>query len=270
MRHIRLAAATTALLLATLGHGRPAHAGMLVNGDFSNGPTGWTATETTVSVVSGQAVIQESSNVSEVDLYQDFTLPAGAVSLSFTLVGVNEESDGPVPDAFGVSLLDPANGFVSLVPTVDAFTDSFYIRDLVPGTTQGNPAAGVTVSPAADALPLRITLDVTGLGGRDVEILFRVLGFGSSSDAAVTIDDVTLTTGAAVPEPGGLALACCAGVVLLGRRLVSQLLRLGPSASGRRKPSSSILASRSMIPGSSSSANCLPIAPSRWAALFIP
>ena len=75
---------------------------------------------------------------------------------------------------------------------LDRLEEDDGVRDLVFGTTQGTAAAGVTLSPAADALPLRITLDVTGLGGRDAEILFRVVGFGSSSDASVTIDDVTV------------------------------------------------------------------------------
>jgi hypothetical protein len=47
-------------------------------------------------------------------LYQDFTIPMGANTLSFQLVRVGEEDDFP-PAGFGVALLDPVTQ-LSLVP----------------------------------------------------------------------------------------------------------------------------------------------------------
>ncbi|WP_165233705.1 PEP-CTERM sorting domain-containing protein [Aquisphaera insulae] len=200
-------------------------AGSLVNGDFSAGLSGWTVTGDSVSVVGGEAVIQESSVLPEATLYQDFTISAGAKTLSFVLVRVGEE-DGFPPAGFGVSLLDVGTG-LSLVPTVDAFTDSFYTRDLTTGTAEGLAATGVTVSPSAGALPLTITVDISGLEGKDARILFRVFGGGSTSDASATIDDVRVGGANAVPEPGTLSLALMALTVLAGARRLA--LRSRPS-----------------------------------------
>jgi hypothetical protein len=196
------------LLIALLGlSASSAQAGSLINGDFSQGLTGWTVSDPTlVSVINGQAVISESPTDQEVDLYQTFTIPTGATRLSFTLVSLVGEADGIPNNAFGAALLNP-NTLLSVVPTVDSNTDSFYIRDLVPGVTQGEAAFGVTVSPTPDALPLLITLDLpSSLIGQDVTILFRVLSGGTDAGSSVTLDNVQVATSSAVPEPSSLIL----------------------------------------------------------------
>jgi hypothetical protein len=185
----------------------PARAGSLINGDFSQGLTGWTVSDPAlVSVVNGQAVINESATALEVDLSQTFTVPSGALSLSFTLVTVVTEDDGNPPNAFGASLLNP-NTLLPVVPTVDASTDSFYTRDLVTGVTQGQAASGVTVSPTPDALPLLITVNLpSALIGQDVTILFRLLSGGTDAGSSVTLDNVLVAANGAVPEPTGVLL----------------------------------------------------------------
>lgn len=218
MRHVP-PVAQLGLFVGTmiLGLGQVAQAGPIINGDISNGLAGWTVSDASaVSVVLGAAVIQEGDSGPEVDMYQDFVIPDGAETLSFLLKSVGDEDDFP-PSGFGASLLDPTT-LGSLVATVDAFTDSFYTRDLTSGTTQGLAAAGVGVSPSADALPLTITLDVSALGGRSARILFRVIGGGATSGASATLDDVQVDAPLAVPEPGSVVMLA-AGMLAMARRL---------------------------------------------------
>ncbi|WZP00314.1 hypothetical protein EP7_001947 [Isosphaeraceae bacterium EP7] len=209
-----------ASVISLLGAGlTPAQGGELVNGDFSNGLFGWVVSDPSyVTVSNGKVTLAEHPIDQEVFLYQDFTLPVGAPSLSFTIAGLTSESDGDPPNAFGAALIDPLTS-LSLVPTVDSMTDSFYIRDLVSGVSQGDAAAGVTVSPAADALPLTISVAIAGpLGGQNARILFRLLSGGTATGSSVTLDGVTL---AAVPEPGGIVLLAtglaCVAALSTGR-----------------------------------------------------
>ncbi|WP_435009572.1 PEP-CTERM sorting domain-containing protein [Tundrisphaera lichenicola] len=191
-------------------------AGLLVNGDFSSGLAGWTVTVSdSVSVIGGVAVLSESPTVSEVTLYQDFMIPVGLQTLSFELIGVGTEDDFP-PSGFGASLLDPGT-LASLVTTVDAFTDSFYTRDLDSSTTQGMAALGVSVSPSGDSLPVKISVDVSALGGEMARILFRLVGGGSLSESSVSVDNVYAGANFAVPEPSSLALLSV-GLIGLARR----------------------------------------------------
>lgn len=211
------AAAAIVFLAAAGGVGRAD----IINGDFSAGLTGWTVSDSTyVNVVAGQAVMSENPLDTEVLLYQDFTIPTGATALKFTLVTLTTEPDiGFLPDGFGAALLDPV-GLTSLVPTVDAFTDSFYIRDLVDGVTEGEAASGVGVSPSASSLPLTITLDISGIAsGTNARILFRLIGGGVSFNASVTLDNVGTSGGSpppgAVPEPASVALGLAGLAVAL-------------------------------------------------------
>lgn len=214
---------STVLVLGLLGVPKPAHAGSLVNGDFSQGSDGllgWTVDPSgSVSVSGGQATLFESASASKVELFQNFTLPTDALSLSFTLVTwIGEDPQGFLPDAFGASLLKPTTG-ASLVPTVDSSTDSFYIRDLDPNVSHGDPApTGVTVSPSPGALPLLVTVDVSAVAGQDAQILFRLIGGGPTLDeASVTISNVLITTsGSAVPEPSSLTLAVLGTISIAG------------------------------------------------------
>jgi hypothetical protein len=208
--------APLALAVALLGVGAPAEAGFLVNGDFSQGLTGWTTTPAdSVSVVNQVAILSESTTATEVDLFQDFTIPTGATTLTFTLASLTTEpaSSSNFPDAFGASLLKPTT-LESLVPTVNTSTDSFYTRDLVDGVTQGLAAPGVTLSPSPTSLPLNFTVDVSSLGGKDTRILFRLIGGGDSFAATVGVTNVSVT-GAIVPEPGSLVLLCSGFVTLV-------------------------------------------------------
>lgn len=177
--------------------------GPLTNGGFTQGTdglSGWTATDPLlVSVDSSRhAVLRESSHDLEAALYQDFVLPSSTYFLSFVLSGLTFDAsvpNGAMPDAFGVSLVDPCSG-VPLVATRDARTDSYYIRDLVPDANTRDAAAGVLVTPGPVAGSLRITVDVSAQAGRPARLFFRLLSGsdGSQTAASVAISQVILGT----------------------------------------------------------------------------
>src|SRR5262249_10214040 len=144
-----------------------------------------------------KAVLSESAADLEVHLYQDFVIPAGSKVLAFTLSGLTTDEQllsGEAPDAFGVALLHPLT-LAPLTATVDAATDAYYIRDLAPGVSQGEAAAGVTVLAGAQPGSLRIVLNVEALGGQAARLVIRLLGGsnGSRLDGRVAISDVVVT-----------------------------------------------------------------------------
>jgi len=195
---------------------------------FSSGLAGWSVSDSSlVSVTNGVATIAESPTSQETSLYLDFVIPNDALNLSFVLNQVNPDQDtlNP-PDAFGVALLNPGTGF-SIVSTIDATTDSYYIRDVLEGITSGQAAAGVTTLPTSDALPLLVSVDLAGLQGQTARIYFRLLAGGDNSNASVELSDVIVhTTSAAVPEPGAFTLAvigagCMLRLGIRGRRWIA-------------------------------------------------
>src|SRR5262249_49544125 len=129
----------------------------LVNGGFDQGADGlegWQLTDASLVTVNQdhRAVVRESATEVEVDLFQDFGIPSDATTLAFTLSDMtfdNLLAPDETPDAFGVSLLDSST-LSPLVGTVDEFTDSYYIRDLEQGVTQGMAAAGVVITPGPE------------------------------------------------------------------------------------------------------------------------
>ncbi len=172
----------------------------IVNGGFDQGANnlgGWVVSDPSyVAVNAGhQAVISESPVDTEVDLYQDFTVPQGAQSLSFTfqVLGAPSVPSGDTPDAFGASLLNPQS-LQPLVNTVNATTDSYYVQDVEQGVTQGQAASGVTVTSGTASGTSVITLDVSALGGDSARILFRLIGGSDVTGlGAVGVTDVSIT-----------------------------------------------------------------------------
>jgi hypothetical protein len=204
---------TLAVLVLTMA-GSTARADQVLG--FPNGLTGWsTAGDSgTVTAAGGLANIAESTFAAETDLFLIFNVPSGAKSLQFTLNSVAPDStvaennaNGYLPDAFGASLLNPSTG-ASLVPTVDPSTDSFYTRDVVDGVAQGQSATGVTVTTPPGVLSLvSVDLSSLNLGGQSAEILFRLVGgTDPASSSTVTLSNVIVIGGAAVPEPGTFVL----------------------------------------------------------------
>jgi hypothetical protein len=212
------------VFLAGLGSARPAAAGFVVNGDFSsqpNGLTGWSYSDPAlVSVVDGQARLQEPTFDLSVTLWQDIVLTAGDQTLTFQLLDFTTEAEtfGGLPDAFNVGLLDTVTD-ESLVDTVlladGSSSKSYYSRDLVHDQTgQAVPsqwaATGVTVTPLAGGVET-ISLDVSSLVSglqvgeeRTVRLMFGLhAGSEFQFDASVTLDGVAITgTGGGDPPDG--------------------------------------------------------------------
>lgn len=177
--------------------------GPLTNGGFTQGTdglSGWTATHPSLVSVdsSRRAVLRESAQELEAALYQDFVLPSSAYFLSFVLSGLTLDAsvpNGAMPDAFGVSLVDPCSG-LPLVATRDPRTDSYYIRDLISGANTRDAAAGVLVTPGPDHGSWRITVDVSAQAGRPARLFFRLLSGsdGSQTAASVAVSQVIVGT----------------------------------------------------------------------------
>jgi CRISPR/Cas system type I-B associated protein Csh2 (Cas7 group RAMP superfamily) len=188
---------------------------VLMNGDFSDGLNHWSIPgdediQEVGGVVQGdpdsvkiddpgRATLHESMFATETDLFQSFDIPTGASRLTFILDGTaadsNPEETNGTPDAFGVSLLDPT-ALTPLLATVTDTTDSYYIKDLVNGVTDGLAAAGVVVSPgpADESGSVQVSLDVRTLGGQSARLLFRVIGGNDFfSESSATISQVAVT-----------------------------------------------------------------------------
>ncbi len=90
-------------LLSVLGS-YAAQAGLVVNGDFTNGLTAWESSGD-VTAASGQATLGETFLNTETEsyLYQGVPLNAGSYRLSFDFSGAMS-SDGQIPDLFSASL----------------------------------------------------------------------------------------------------------------------------------------------------------------------
>ena len=224
-------------LLVPLGMDSTARADLVLG--FPNGLTGWSTPNDgsafgdpgTVTSSGGLTTIGESAFASETDIFITFVVPTGASSLQFTLNSVfadstvaNNQANNFPPDAFGASLIDPITGG-SLVPTAtgDKTTDSYYIRDIV-DTGGGAIPAGVfntqivAESPSDGTLPVVVSLDLSsaGLDGQTAEVLFRLSGGDDQSTSSVTISNVIVIAGGAVPEPASIVLACTALVIVAG------------------------------------------------------
>jgi hypothetical protein len=177
------------------------------NGDFSNGLTGWTATQsgggaTPGQVLSdaGQALFLEGDSFL-VTLQQSFVMPIGATRLEFDLVANNpgfDLTDNFIPDAFEATLLD-SNGLPA-VTTWDVLATSFFnmqedatvLRDAMEVTWDGTTAS----------------VDVSGVAeGEMVTLYFDFIGGDADTLGGVRIDNAVLKCGT-VPCGG---LPCTVG-----------------------------------------------------------
>jgi hypothetical protein len=189
----------------------PAPTTSLVNGGFDQGSDnlqGWVVSDPNQVTVNAQhqAVITESRSAIEVDLSQDFLIPTTAKTLTFTLDGSTNDShvgSGVTPDAFGVALLDPRT-LQPLGSVVDGVTDSYYIQDLAPRVSGGMTGSLVSVSAPNAGAARNVAVNVAGLGGQSVRLLFRFIAGSDASQlgGSVTVSDVTLGD-APLPPPNG-------------------------------------------------------------------
>jgi hypothetical protein len=209
------------VVLIPLAMGSPARADIVLG--FPNGLTGWMTPDNNINygdpgtVTSSGGLTTLAQSLFETDLSINFTIPTGAQSLQFTFNSAFPDSpptSGVAPDAFNVALLDPTGTF-SLVATVPP-SDSFYARDITEGLPNEMYTGDVTLSPLAGTLGvISLNLASQGLDGQDVQLLFRLIsGTDPLSASTVTVSDVLIVTGAAVPEPSSIisGLTACVGL----------------------------------------------------------
>ncbi len=215
-------------VLASLVVVSPARADLVLG--FPNGLTGWSTygDPGSVSASGGLATITDNTSTQETDLYISFTVPTGgAQTLQFTINSVSADSSygaflAPFFGAsFGLITPDPTGvnppAVSPLVPTAYPDTDSFYTMDVVTNPNPAMTAPGVTVSyPAGVFAQVSVYLPST-LDGQSAGVLFRLNG-GSDGDigSSVTISNVLIVTGAAVPEPSSIVPGFTAAVVVAG------------------------------------------------------
>ncbi len=211
----RLGWLVTLFLLLTATQAPTLSAGVLVNGDFSGGATGWTVVGD-VDFTGDQAQLIESTTLMATVLSQAFTISQGTSWLEIELRALTTEPASllNLPDVLTFSLLNPLT-LDSLVAVVPTTSTNFYIQDLVDGAMAEN-ASGVTVLGAT--LPLIIRLDLSSLSAtQSVEALlqFELVGGGDFNKASYTIDNVSLVSSPTmVPEPGSMAI--WGGIILAG------------------------------------------------------
>jgi PEP-CTERM motif-containing protein len=181
--------------------------------DFTN--AAWTVNDvSTVQLTPTTATIGENQTnllIPSVDLSQSFSIPAGATTLTFSILNLSLDpipASGITPPFFTADLLDASNN--SLVPAIPLSTD-YYARDLTSLINEG-AGARVTVTPANSlTTPITVTLDISSIPVNTVaDLVFSVFpnGDGASTNASVEISDVTVngTIVSTTPEPGSIVL----------------------------------------------------------------
>src|SRR5439155_24014281 len=161
----------------------PAPQPALVNGDFSQGLTGWTRTSGTVSAGGGYAEFREDKAALLSTIRQTFTVPAGAQHLTFDLAAYGiEDPAGGLPDAFEAALLGADNR--PLVPAFRPGASSFV--NLGPNHTIG-------LGSGASFDGTTVTLDLAGVAaGTPATLVFDLAGSPPGTASVVGVDNVAL------------------------------------------------------------------------------
>lgn len=163
------------------------------NGDFTNGLTDWQIEVSPaatppgdVTIVDGAAQLTEG-RAFVVSIHQTFTVPVGAQTLSFDIVGLYPDSTGDaLLDAFEASLIDGAGA--SVVPVHRAGTTS-YVNRQEDGT--GSAATGVAVVQGPSAV--NVAVDISGVpSGTTVTFVASLVNGDGDDGGTVTLDNVVL------------------------------------------------------------------------------
>ena len=172
--------------------------GPIINGDFTNGLTGWKVetrghhagslagrVETSGGFV--RLVENESFLVS---VQQRFTLPEAPVSISFDVRVALEAPNGGLPDAFEVSLLDDAH--TSLVPTFKPEASAFF---------NVNPGNQVSLAPGVTFDGVRVTLNISQVPpGTAATLYFDLVGNPPGHDSVAILDTIEIIPSARVAD----------------------------------------------------------------------
>ena len=162
----------------------------VVNGDFSQGLTGWTVAGEGITASSGFVHLLEGDDFLT-SIQQTLVIPAGAQTLTFDLLNVGlAGAETGIPDAFEVSLLD-AQG-QSLTATFQAGATSF---------VNFNPGESVRLAAGVTFDGMRVTLDISQLApGTVATLFFDLVGNPPGEISSVTIDNVQLSSSQALVE----------------------------------------------------------------------
>ena len=177
--------------------------GGIVNGSFSAGLTGWTASQSGggglpggVTPVAGQAQLLEGDSF-VVTLQQTFMVPAGAGYLGFrlSLVPGFDRNDSFVPDAFEAQFLDAVTQ-APVVPPWDPLATSYF-------NLQEDQTANLGSGTAWDGTT--VVVDIHGIApGTQVTLYFDLIGADSDTSGGVRVDDA-VTCDQVDPDADGVS-----------------------------------------------------------------
>jgi VCBS repeat-containing protein len=187
-------------------------ASSLVNGSFDvSDPSaldfGWTLLGG--ARIQGGALALDESSSAGTRAYEDFIVPTGVTSLSFTVTGLNFVANGDGPsDAFEMALLgddeQSAVGTIGLSNSDAAFnvqSDGSYFASPKVGVegASGSPLSGtpvtvdVDLSGIAAGTPLRLYFDLLGAGPAQSEVEIGNVHLTAGGDTTPVASDVTGT-----------------------------------------------------------------------------
>jgi hypothetical protein len=227
MRNLLKAVLITGILFFGLS---PYSYGSIINGNFSNGLDGWTTDyldlqynsvpptpglETSVNGA-GQAVLQTQgigSGIGVVTLYQSFTFPVLASTLSFDIgfQRLGTDTGGvpeTIPDFLWVYYLDNDQNMAAK-SFVGADVNGFY--------DPNDSSIALALMDLGNGL-FRFSTGVQDLAGRSGTLYFDLYDQDDGFYSAARADNVTIST--AVPEPGTWLFLVfgLAGLIMAGRK----------------------------------------------------
>jgi VCBS repeat-containing protein len=185
----------------------------IINGDFSVSDStaanfGWTLLGG-AAVENGQLNLDESAS-SATRAYEDFVVPTGATSLSFSLTGLNFVSNGSgPPDAFEMALL--GNNEQSAVGTISLSNTDAAFNAQADGSVLTSPKVHVLGANTIGNGPVTVSVDLTGVeAGTPLRLYFDLIGAGPLG-SEVKVSNLQLHTGVTSLPP---AASDVAGAVL--------------------------------------------------------
>ena len=190
------------------GSTAPPHEGLVNAGfsiaDSSHSAFGWSL-RGSAGVDGGEAVLGEDSRLIA-EFSQPFIVPDGVTALTFTITAANLAASGPAvpPDAFEVALLNsqtmtPLVAAAAGLTNTDALFNLQQTGEIYFGPQVTVPGVASSGQNGPLALPLTVTVDLSGVAaGSQATLFFNLLGFGSAA-SEIRIDNVVLFGAAAPP-----------------------------------------------------------------------
>ena len=164
----------------------------LHNGDFDLGLRGWDQMILGESPAAVAGVIQTANRHAQlienesflVSLSQTITIPPNPQTISFDLLELSlGQTDGSIPDAFEVSLLDDANQ--SLVAAIDDDATSVF---------NANPGGIIEFGSNVSVNGTTVSLDISqAIPGTQATLFFDLVGSESNHNSVATIGNVQVT-----------------------------------------------------------------------------